>query len=185
MKNRQLFAFLIIWFSLGIIASFYTGSIGGPMIIGFFLLIAISVIIMELFARFGFSSIFAARRRSRNAKGLDDLSQMTFYVKDASRGKPYGRREIAKILREALLTQTLGFERFPRSSIATAGGDQAIAQILKSRDSFELYDVFLLPEISKEDSSSSIHSFRRQDYLSKISRALLLFEDENPKSGAN
>jgi hypothetical protein len=98
----------------------------------------------------------------------ENLSSMRTNVKSASSGSLYSREEAAKILREALLDNYLGHGAFPENWITTQNGRDEIEKILKSTNNFDLIDVLEPPAKSH---------FDRQQYLTKLDRALRLVEE--------
>ncbi len=102
---------------------------------------------------------------------------MVFLIENASKGRAYGRREIAKILRESLLTHAFGQGGFPVDWIATPNGDGAISKILRSKNSSELQPVFELPDLTTR-SKVLTSALNDGNYLDNLTRSLLLIEDK-------
>lgn len=141
----------------------------------FFLTIVVGVVIFQLTFRSGWLNFSSGKRITREKR--ENLSTVVFYIKSATRGRAYGRREVAKILREAILTQSFARAGFPVDWIATPNGDNAVAQILRSKNSSELGIVFELPELSTRSRTAS--TTKGHDYLSYLARALSLIENKN------
>lgn len=179
MKTWILLTILICWFSLGVVVSFYAQSDSGQIVIALFMLVGISIASLELFSRSSGLEFLLNTRKSKTSKLNDDLSRMAFYLKGGARGRSYGRKEVAKILREAMFTKYYGFENYPRSWIATSNGDDAIREILRSKNAYDLLDIFVVPE--DKDDEVKISRKSKSGYLPRLTKALTLIDDRRLK----
>jgi hypothetical protein len=175
LKFRYLLAFLVVWLSIAIVTSFYTSFSTEPIVVTFFLLVAVSVLIVQLARRsvgFGF---FPGSANGSHGQKSEGVSKMVFLIENASKSRAYGRREIAKILRESLLTQAFGQKGFPVDWIATPNGDGAIDKILRSKNNSELQLVFDLPDVTTR---SKVLTSASNDggYLDVLARSLSMIE---------
>jgi hypothetical protein len=173
MRNIRTIIFLIVWLTLATVTILFVPPNLGFVFGSSFLLIAILVVSRDLWkasSKFGFALI---RRPSAHDAKQDNLSRAAFNVKNAIGGSPYNRREVAEILREALLRKYHDTRSFPTSWIATEYGNQAIVSILKSKASEDLVDTFSLPDITGKRKSPK----DKEQYLSKLDKALRLIEE--------
>jgi hypothetical protein len=180
MKNHlSLFVFLIIWLSLGEAISYFTLPTTGLFVISFFVLIAI-VPITRVIWESSVSSKIKLPRPTKSNQGLNDnLSRIAFNVRNAAEGSAYSRREVAQVLREALLSENLGRGNFPTNWVATADGNPAVENILTTRNTPELAEILEPPDWASSFGSSEIRKgskIRRAEYLSKLEKALNLIE---------
>lgn len=179
MRNNRIFAFLAVWFSIAVFASFFASPVTAPSVAAFFLLIAVSVLSLELLLRSGAFAYLVSGLRGRPPRGFkDNLSKMAFYVRLASRSRSYGFREVALVLREALLTEELGSGNYPPDWIATPNGDGALAKLLTRENSSDLMEILRIPEMSSE---APMARMNRAYYFSKLGRALSLIEEHGSR----
>jgi hypothetical protein len=176
LKFGYLLAFLIVWLSIATLASFYTTLSTERIVIVFFLLIAVCVLISQLASRSVRFDFFPRTKNRLLGPSARSTSKISFLVENASKGRAYGRREIAKILRESLLTREFGQEGFPLDWIASANGDDAVNKILRSKDCTELTPVFVLPE--RSIGAKPLTSSNDRNYLYNLARAISLIEDK-------
>lgn len=189
-KHFRTFAFLVAWLLLAIALSFFVSSLFTEIALSsFFLLIAILVVVRAMWidsaGSLGISSSKSAKRGSSPTWTYGNMSRTVSSVRNSANGSLYGRRQVAQILREALLSKYIGRSFFPANWIATSNGDKAVEEILRSKNSIELVEVFEPNELSDSDGRLFASLRRRRDssvereaYLLKLDKALSLIEEQ-------
>lgn len=169
MRDSLRFLLLAALLSFGVAIYFLSYGSAGIAVYVVFLFISLLVVLSQVWKMSSFPKFFSARMKKTTTK--DNLSKANFIVKNATSGRVYGQREVAKILREGLLNKYLGNGSYPLGWVSGSSGDAAIQDILRSLEKLDLTSVFDLPEIPAP------HKLPRGErYFSKLEKALTMIE---------
>lgn len=172
MKNTTPFIFLIAILLLASMIAFFS-PIQAISLASLFVSLGVLLILFQLWKDVIDLDFIFKFRAKKDPIVHDNLSRAAFVVRNASEGSNYGRRELAAVIREALLNKYFS-NSFPIVWIATKVGDGAIMEILKTNHASDLMEAFSLPELDSQKQSGD-----KKEYLSKLERALAFASGRN------
>ncbi|MGI0090324.1 MAG: hypothetical protein ACREBS_01320 [Nitrososphaerales archaeon] len=165
-------------FSLSAIVSFFATNNLVAILTVIFLLFISSLFLMRDIWNIsgGWRMRSAGREKGEHERQTGDFAGVSLYLKGALEGSDSSRREVATILREALLDKYAESKDYPVHWIYTDGGRDAIAGILGINS--DLIDVLEPPSKPLTPARRKFRRKQQQDfeYKWKLQRVLSLVE---------